>query len=412
MGTAMEHIGTFVIYIIMMCAIAGAVASIFNNETGLGKEFVAGLHSIGPIFIPVAGIMASIPYLSKFISSLVGPLHTMLGADPAIAATTVIAADMGGYQLAKALAQSPEGWIMAMVVGFMAGATIIFSIPVGLAMLNKRDHKYMALGIMSGVLSIPAAVIITCLLIGFFGTSIRADIAATGTPDLPVDLSFSTILRNIFPLILFCVALATGLRFLPGLMIAIFLWFGRIMYAAITLVLVSSIVEYFTSAFSTVLGGWGFAPIIADSEDQFRALEIAGYIGIMLCGAFPMVYLLNRYLAKPMEKAGSRLGLSSAGAAGLLAASANILAMFRLVETMPPKDKVLVIAFAVCAAFTFGDHLAFSANFQPTIILPLLLGKIGGGLIGFAIAMYLSVPQALEIQREEAISLSPEPELV
>ncbi|OIS90576.1 ethanolamine utilization protein EutH [Brucella cytisi] len=408
----MEHIGTFVIYIIMMCAIAGAVASIFNNETGLGKEFVAGLHSIGPIFIPVAGIMASIPYLSKFISSLVGPLHTMLGADPAIAATTVIAADMGGYQLAKALAQSPEGWIMAMVVGFMAGATIIFSIPVGLAMLNKRDHKYMALGIMSGVLSIPAAVIITCLLIGFFGTSIRADIAATGTPDLPVDLSFSTILRNIFPLILFCVALATGLRFLPGLMIAIFLWFGRIMYAAITLVLVSSIVEYFTSAFSTVLGGWGFAPIIADSEDQFRALEIAGYIGIMLCGAFPMVYLLNRYLAKPMEKAGSRLGLSSAGAAGLLAASANILAMFRLVETMPPKDKVLVIAFAVCAAFTFGDHLAFSANFQPTIILPLLLGKIGGGLIGFAIAMYLSVPQALEIQREEAISLSPEPELV
>ncbi len=408
----MEHIGTFVIYIIMMCAIAGAVASIFNNETGLGKEFVAGLHSIGPIFIPVAGIMASIPYLSKFISSLVGPLHTMLGADPAIAATTVIAADMGGYQLAKALAQSPEGWIMAMVVGFMAGATIIFSIPVGLAMLNKRDHKYMALGIMSGVLSIPAGVIITCLLIGFFGTSIRADIAATGTPDLPVDLSFSTILRNIFPLILFCVALATGLRFLPGLMIAIFLWFGRIMYAAITLVLVSSIVEYFTSAFSTVLGGWGFAPIIADSEDQFRALEIAGYIGIMLCGAFPMVYLLNRYLAKPMEKAGSRLGLSSAGAAGLLAASANILAMFRLVETMPPKDKVLVIAFAVCAAFTFGDHLAFSANFQPTIILPLLLGKIGGGLIGFAIAMYLSVPQALEIQREEAISLSPEPELV
>lgn len=408
----MEHIGTFVIYIIMMCAIAGAVASIFNNETGLGKEFVAGLHSIGPIFIPVAGIMASIPYLSKFISSLVGPLHTMLGADPAIAATTVIAADMGGYQLAKALAQSPEGWIMAVVVGFMAGATIIFSIPVGLAMLNKRDHKYMALGIMSGVLSIPAGAVITCLLIGFFGTNIRADIAATGTPDLPVDLSLSTILRNIFPLILFCVALATGLRFLPGLMIAIFLWFGRIMYAAITLVLVSSIVEYFTSAFSTVLGGWGFAPIIADSEDQFRALEIAGYIGIMLCGAFPMVYLLNRYLAKPMEKAGSRLGLSSAGAAGLLAASANILAMFRLVETMPPKDKVLVIAFAVCAAFTFGDHLAFSANFQPTIILPLLLGKIGGGLIGFAIAMYLSVPQALEIQREEAISLSPEPELV
>jgi ethanolamine transporter len=37
----------------------------------------------------------------------------------------------------------------------------------------------------------------------------------------------------------------------------------------------------------------------------------------------------------------------------------------------------------------FGDHLAFSANFQPTIILPLLLGKLAGGIAGFAIAMRL-----------------------
>ncbi len=27
-----------------------------------------------------------------------------------------------------------------------AGATIAFSVPVGLAMLPKKDHKYMALG--------------------------------------------------------------------------------------------------------------------------------------------------------------------------------------------------------------------------------------------------------------------------
>lgn len=52
--------------------------------------------------------------------------------------------------------------------------------------------------------------------------------------------------------------------------------------------------------------------------------------------------------------------------AGLLIASllaavlhANILAMFRLIRDMPPKDKVLNIAFAVCAALTFGDHLAY-----------------------------------------------------
>lgn len=395
----MAHIGTIVIYIIMACAFAGAIASIRDNEKGLGKEFIEGLHSIGPIFIPVAGIMASIPFLSSFISTMVGPLFNALGADPALAATTIIAADMGGYQLAKALAQSPDGWIMATVTGFMAGATIIFSIPVGLAMLEKKDHKYMALGVMSGILSIPVGVFIAAVSIMIFDVSIRPDVAATGDAVQQTTLSLPLILQNMSPLIIFCLVIAAGLKFFPNQMITGFLWFGRIMYAAITLVLVFSIVEYFTSIFTTLFGTWSFAPIIADEEDQFRALEIAGYIGIMLSGAFPMVYLINKFLAVPMEKIGNRIGLSPAGAAGLLAASANILAMFRLISDMRPKDKVLVIAFAVCAAFMFGDHLAFAANFQPSIILPLLLGKVGGGTFGFIIALWLSVPKAEELAK-------------
>ncbi|SFI31761.1 ethanolamine utilization protein EutH [Aerobium aerolatum] len=398
----MASIGTYVIYIIMACAVAGAIASIRNAEEGLGKEFREGIYAIGPIFIPVAGIMASIPYLSEFVRVLVGPLFSAIGADPAIAATTIIAVDMGGYQLADALAQTRDGWIMASVVGYMAGATIIFSIPVGLAMLQKSDHKYMALGIMSGILSVPIGVFITCALLAISGMDVRPAIA-TADPETmhAIGLGFGTIIINLLPLIVFCGAIALGLRFIPDAMITGFLWFGRIMYAGITLVLVFSIVEYFTGFFSNVIGGWGFDPIIADEADQFRALEIAGYIGIMLAGAFPMVYLLTKYLAGPMEALGNRIGVEAQGAAGLLAACANILAMFRLIAGMRPKDKVLAIAFAVCAAFMFGDHLAFAANFQPTTILPLLLGKIGGGMAGFAIALWLSVPKAEQLAASE-----------
>jgi len=389
----MEHIGTIVIYIIMACAFLGALASIKDSETGLGREFITGLHSIGAIFIPVAGIMASIPYLSAFISTVFGPLHTALGADPSIAATTLIAADMGGYQLAHLLAQSSEGWVVAIFTGFMAGATLVFSVPLGLVLIPKQDHHAMALGMMSGFLSVPIGVTIACLIVAIFGVDIRPDIATTGEATTAVHLGFMQLFRNILPLTVFCVALAAGLRFLPDLMIKGFLWLGKIMYAAITLVLVFSIIEYFTSAFSSLFGSWGFDPIIADEADQVRALEIAGYIGVMLCGAFPMVYLLNQYLAKPMQAIGAKLGLSPAGVAGILAALANILAMFRLVEKMPPKDKVLVIAFSVCSAFCFGDHLAFSANFQPTLILPLLLGKFGGGISACLLALWLSVPR-------------------
>ena len=399
----MAHIGTIIIYIIMACAVVGAFAYIKDEESGLGMEFIEGLNSIGPIFVPVAGIMAATPYLAAFVKTVFGPIFSAVGADPAIAATTFIAVDMGGYQLAEALALSKESWIMAMVVGYMAGATIVFSIPVGLTMLAKKDHKYMALGIMAGILSIPIGVFVSCSILSVTDLAVRGVISANAESAYVLALSFKTIFLNLIPLTAFCVALAVGLKIVPKAMVKGFLMFGRGMNICLTLVLVFSVVEYFTGAFSTVLGSWGFDPIIADEQDQFRALEIAGYIGIMLCGAFPMVFLIKKYLAGPMDKIGSMVGLQSAGAAGILAAAANILAMFRLIEDMRPKDKVLCIAFAVCAAFMFGDHLAFTANFQPNMILPILSGKLVGGISGFGLAYLLSVPAArvLELQDEK-----------
>lgn len=104
----MELFGQIVVYIIMACAIIGCLASVFKEESPLGKEFLAGIDSIGAIFLPVAGIMASAPYLTWFVSHIFGPLYGLVGADQAMAATTFIAVDMGGYQLAEALAQTKE----------------------------------------------------------------------------------------------------------------------------------------------------------------------------------------------------------------------------------------------------------------------------------------------------------------
>lgn len=324
-----------------------------------------------------------------------------IGADPAIAATSILATDMGGYQLAHVLKESYEGWVMAMIVGFMAGATIVFSIPVGLAMLDKRDHKYMALGVMSGVLTIPIGAFISSVLIMVTNSDVRKIISTTSDSTYEFTISYLKIILNLSPLLLFVVLLAVGLYFLPDLMIKGFMWFGRIMDAGIKLVLVFSIVEIFTGLFSHLFGSWGFHPIMADKADQFRALETAGYIGIMLAGAFPMVYLLQKYAGKPLEAVGKKLGLSKEGSAGILATIANILAMFKLIRSMPPKDKVINISFAVCSAFLLGDHLSFTANFQPTLILPVIIGKFSAGVIGIGLAYWLSVPKALELERKD-----------
>lgn len=398
----MAVVGDIVLYIIMAFVVIGAIAAIRDDKKGMGAEFINGLYSIGPIFLPVAGIMASIPYLSALVENVIAPVWSGAGADPSLAATTFIASDMGGYQLAQTVAESDSAWIMAMITGFMAGATIVFSIPVGLAMLDKKDHKYMALGIMAGILTIPVGVFISMATIKLTGVSVRAEAATTGPSNVSLDsLTWGSILMNLVPVTIFLVIVAVGLKVVPDVMVKIFLVFGRLMDAAIKIVLALVIVEYFTGLGTRIFGTWGFDPIIADAEDQFRALEVAGYIGIVLAGAFPMVYAIRTYLAGPVAAAGKRFGMSPEGATGILAAAANILALYHLVGRMPAKDKVMTIAFATCSAFLLGDHLSFTANFQPTLIGPVMLGKVTAGVLAMVLALWIAVPSALRMEAED-----------
>lgn len=395
----MEHIGTVIIYIIMICAVLGAIGAIKDAQRGIGKEFMEGIYTIGPIFANSAGIMASIPFISKFIEHVFGPMFDKIGADPAIAATSILATDMGGYQLADVLKESYEGWIMAMIVGFMAGATIVFTIPLGLPMLENRDHKYMALGILSGLLAIPFGAFVSTTIMLFSHMKVRTFIGTTGAATHVFSISFTSVLLNLLPLIIFVVITAIGLYFFSDLMIKLFIIFGKILDTCIKLVFVCSVVEIFTGFFTHVFGVWGFDPIMADKEDNFRALENAGNIAIMLSGAFPMVYLIRKYFSNGLTRVGGKIGLSEAGSAGIIATIANILAMFKLVKDMPPKDKVINISFGVSSAFLLGDHLSYTANFQPTLIPAVLIGKLSAGILSIIFAYILCLPKARKLER-------------
>lgn len=388
----MELFGKAVVDIIMLCAACGAVASIVSEDSELGRQFLEGINAIGPIFLPVAGIMAAAPFLTKIVTIVFGPVFQWLGADPAIAATSLVAVDMGGYQLADMLAQSRESWIMAMVTGFMSGATIVFSIPVALKMIRREDRDYLALGMMSGFLMIPVGVLISSLIIAVTNPVIRQNVATAGEAAYQLDLNIGLILHNLLPLTILCVGIALGLMYIPKIMIKGFNWFGKFMDSALRIIVVSCIIEYFTGFFTNVFGVWGFEPIIADEKDIVRALEVSGYIGIMLCCAFPMVYLLRKYLAKPLELVGRKLGLSVDAVAGILACAANALALFSMIEKMQPEDKVKCLAFCVCSAFLIGDHLSFTANFQPSLILPVLTGKLIAGILSVYVAVKIALP--------------------
>ena len=64
----MLNLGNFIIYLIMVGAVVGALSAIIKPHSDLGKEFVNGIHSIGPVFMAQAGIMVSIPFLSQGIT--------------------------------------------------------------------------------------------------------------------------------------------------------------------------------------------------------------------------------------------------------------------------------------------------------------------------------------------------------
>lgn len=397
----MAMLGNIVIYLMMAFVLIGAVSLAFRGDRGIGHEFKEGLYALGPLFIPVAGIMASLPYLAWFVENVLGKVYEPFGADAAMAATTLIASDMGAYQLAHVTADSTGAWMTASINGFLVGATISFIIPVGLAILDVRDHKYFALGIMSGILTVPLGVLVTMSILILGNGTVRGEVGTDGPSTTTVDgFTLIDVLINLLPVIVVTGAIALGLYFATRAMITGFIWFGRGLNAAIYLVLAVSIVEHVTGFFSARFSWWAFDPIIADADDQMRGLEVVGNVAIVLAGAFPLVYAIRTYLDKPLTAVGTRMGISSEGTAGILAATTNMLAAFHLIRHMPAKDKVLVVAFGTTCSALIGDHLAFTANFQPNLIAPLMIGKIVAGISAMLLALWIAVPTAKRIERE------------
>ena len=115
-----------------------------------------------------------------------------------------------------------------------------------------------------------------------------------------------------------------------------------------------------------------------------------GAIAIVLAGAFPLVHVLTRLLRKPLMKLGSLLRINETAAAGMVATLANSIATFGLVKDMDDRGKVVNVAFAVSAAFVFGDHLGFTAGFAPEMLPAVIVGKLVGGVCAVAVALLLT----------------------
>lgn len=340
-------------------AILGGLDRVFGNRFGLGQEFENGILAMGSLALAMVGIITLSPVLAQVLTPVAGPIYSFLGADPAMFAGTILACDMGGGSLAQAMTENPQAALLGGVIcGSMLGATVVFTIPVALGILSEQDRPFLAKGILCGVVTVPVGILVGGLVAGF-----------------PIIM----VLRNLIPIVLIAALIALGLWKAEKAMIKGFGWFGKGVVALITVGLVCAIVESLT--------GFVIIPGMAPIEDGFLT---AGAIAIVLAGAFPLVFIITKLLKKPLMKFGRLLGINDTAAAGLIATLANSIATFGMAKDMDDRGKVVNIAFAVSAAFVFGDHLGFTAGFAPEMLPAMIVGKLAGGISAIAVAMLLT----------------------
>jgi ethanolamine transporter len=363
------EINEIIIYIMVIFMVLGAIDKSIGYKFGLGHQFDEGIMAMGSLTLAMVGIISLSPVLAKLLSPIVVPLYTALGADPAMFATTLLANDMGGFSLALELAKTPDaGMFAGVILGAMLGPTIVFIIPVALGIIKKEDHKYMATGVLAGIVTIPIGCLMGGLVAGY-----------------PINM----ILSNLVPIILFAALIVLGLWRFPQGMIKGFTIFGKFIVIVATLGLAASIAEQLTGI--TIIPG--LAPI-----DE--GIKIVGDISIVLAGAFAMVFVITKVFNKPLMKLGKMLGMNEIAAAGLVATLANVIPMFGMMKDMDARGKVINVAFAVSAAFVFGDHLGFTAGVAKDMIFPMIVGKLVGGITAIVVAIYLSKKMMPEPKQE------------
>ncbi|MCK6208482.1 ethanolamine utilization protein EutH [Bacillus infantis] len=352
-------INELIIYIVIGFLCLGAIDSLLGNKWGIGKGFTDGFMTMGSLTLAMVGIISLAPVLASMLTPIVAPVYSLVGADPASFANTLLALDMGGYSLATKMSQSKDAELFSWVfLGTMMGPTLVFTIPVALSIIAKEDYQYFAKGILLGLITVP----IGCLVGGIIA-----------------DLNLLVIIKNLIPPILFSIVISIGIFKYTDKMIAGFSVFAKFIEITAIIGLIAISVETFTDIV-----------IIPNMTPLVEGINIVAMIAVFLAGAFPLVFFISFILKKPLNKIGVLLGINDVSTAGIVATLAHNIPMLSLLKDMDPRGKVINVAFAVSGAFVFGSHLGFVAGVNKEIVFAMIVGKLAGGISAITLAVLVT----------------------
>lgn len=336
-------------------AVLGGIDRLLGNKLGYGDKFEEGFRLLGPTALSMAGMICLAPVLADALGRIIVPFYKAIGADPSMFGS-VFAIDMGGYQMAKELAVDGRiGSYAGIVVSAIFGCTLVFTIPVGMGMIQKEDKSFFAKGIMLGLAAMPVGLIAGGILSG---------------------LSLKECLHQNIPIFVSALLLLLGLWKIQDKMIKGFCIFAGGIKALVTVGLVLAVVKS--------LCGWCPVPGLAPIEE---AMSVVSSIGVVLLGSLPAAELLRRLLEPVFARLGKKLKVKSQSLTGMLLGLVSAIPAFSMYRDMDSKGKVAVGAFLVSGTSLLAAHMGFTASVEPEMLPALMGGKISGAIAGAVLAM-------------------------
>ncbi len=348
-----------IVYIIVLVFSAlGALDYLTGDHLKLGREFEKGFKLLGVMALSMVGMIVISPWLANAIAPVFDWVYKALHIDPSIIPASLFANDMGGAPLAVQVAQDEAvGRFNALVVSSMMGATVSFTIPLAVQMVDKRHHRMLALGLLCGVVTVPFGCFAAGLLCG---------------------LPLPALLTDMLPLLLLALIIAVGLLLAPELCVKVFKVMGFAIKALVLAGLMIGIVNFLFDR--EVFAGMGSLE---------EGTMICMNASIVMTGMFPLLKLVSGALQKPLKRLSRKLQLQESGIMGLLSTLATNVTTLGSMNDMDDKSIMLNAAFAVSAAFTFAGHMAFTMAFDSTYLLPVITAKLLSGLLSLLAAQTL-----------------------
>lgn len=348
--------GNIVLYIVAIFFLIGAIDYIDGNRLELGNVFEDGIKTMGSLAISMVGILSLTPVFSQVLSEFLVPIAQRISLDASIFSGSLIAVDMGGFNLSKDLASSSEmGNLSGVLMASILGCTISFTLPLSIGIVKKENMEILFKGILCGIIAIPIGLFVGGIIIG---------------------VPFKELIYNLIPVIFIALVLALGIIFMTSKTIFIFNCIGK----GITIV---SILGLIIQGFKSICG----ITLLDNLMPLEEVLTIVGKIAIFLGGAYVMLEVIKKCLKKSLEKLSKKVNININSIAALIGSLASAIVVFTNYDELDDKGKVICTAFSVGGAYVFGGQMGYVSSVAPELLITYITVKLLCGILAIIFAV-------------------------